>query len=347
MDRCDFDLAEWDSAIDDFLIHKRATKETKTVLFYKSTLKGLKEWAEREKISLQDFRGRHLSRYLDMRKREPGRRGTPVTDRTRRHDAVSAKVFFAFCAAERLIETNPLSDYEVPGFTRKIPKVPTTEEVGKILRATRDIWEPGKRPGNKYVKDTRRRFHAKRNYALIAGLVTTACRIGEMLTLKLEDYHPGELFVTFRDTKTDEDREVPIYKEWVEMVEAYLKVRPKKSGSDYLFVSEYGEQISVVGYCDVFKDIVTFAGVPHCTLHLLRHYAATQLAERDLLTAKEILGHKRIETTMIYTHASKNHIRRIHSEVGLLAGVLPADEKSSKPVLRNKRTEAQKRRKLV
>jgi len=289
-----------------------------------------------------------MSAYLVARKNQPGPHGKTVSDRTRHHYAVAAKVFFKFCKQQTMIRTDPLKDYQCPGFNRKIVRVPTTEEVTKILNATKEFWDVKKRKGAKYVGERHASYYAVRNFAIVSGLVTTACRIGEMLSLTVADYRPDDQSVIFRDTKTGIDREVPISKAWVPFVNEYLERRPKEAKTDCLFVNRNGDAMVVGIFAKAFKDIAIFAGMEWLTLHKLRHYAATRLAERDLFAAKEILGHSRIETTMIYAHAQREHVRAIHKEVGLLDGVMETQtSQASKPIMVNKRSEKNKQRKIL
>jgi len=339
----------WEDAIQAFLDHKEATLEDNTSNYYKSNLAGLRRWVEAQGISLQDFQGRNMSAYLVMRKSMVGPRGTKISDHTRHHDAVSAKVFFKFCHQEKIIPVDPLRDYQVPGFNRKKIRVPSKDEVSKVLTAIKDIWDPKKCKDAKYTKESRREYYAKRNFAIVAGLITTGCRISEMLNLVRDDYRPDEGFVVFRNTKTGDDREVPISEDWTQFVAEYLELRPESSETNCLFANRNGEDMAARNFSDTFKYAARFAGLEWITLHTLRHYAATQLAQRDLFAAKEILGHHRIQTTMIYAHAQREHVRQIHKEVGLLSGVIEAIEtaETEKPIMVNKRPEKNRQRKIL
>ena len=344
---------DWDSALEDFLIQKSSSLAENTAEMYRSTLSALIDWAKEEGIELHSFQGRNLGRYLEMRRTTPGRYGKPVTDRTRAHYAVNAKVFFKWCKEKEILEVDPLRDYECPRFTRRKMPCPTRDEVKLLLRSIRHRYDPDITPNAKFMKKRRRDFVQTRNLAMVAGLIETAARISEMTNLKLADYHPDELYVVFRDTKTNIDRTNPITEEWVELVNAWLPNRPKKSQCDNLFVSEYGAPIHPGHFGTQFVDIVEWAKLPHYTLHSLRHYAATKLVERaDIETARQILGHARLETTLRYTHVSSQHVAFKHKAAGLLTDVLNDVDEPEAPVkrpviLRNKKTEAAKRRKLV
>ena len=63
--------------------------------------------------------------------------------------------------------------------------MPTDGDVQALLRVVPDFWSPAKNPGIRYTPLAKRVFHRDRNYALTLGLLDSACRIGEMLSLKL------------------------------------------------------------------------------------------------------------------------------------------------------------------
>lgn len=329
----------WDEAYEDFILRLRATKAKKTVAYYVDRLALLLRWAKEQKLTLQDFSGRSMSKYLDMRASTPKIHGGAVSDRTRRHDAVCAKVFFRFCFEEGMIERDPIKDYKVPRPTQRRVGCPTKAEVTELIRSVRRRWDADRTPEARFTPPKRRKYLTVRNVAIIGGLIDTGARISEILNLKLADYHPQDRYVVFRDTKTNEDREVPISTEWIGMIAEWMKVRPKDCACQNLFVTEYAEEIDPVCFGHFFRQQLKWAGLSGFTLHGLRHYAATKIAERGILAAKEILGHKSISTTQIYTHASRDYVRQIHGETAALAGVLSDEEK---PIIVNKRTEQQK-----
>lgn len=87
--------------------------------------------------------------------------------------------------------------------------------------------EPAKNPSIRYSPVTKRVFHRDRNYAIILGLLDSDSRIGEMLSLKVDDYRPKKRQIVIRESKGREPRTLPVSPEWVEALNVWLRQRSK------------------------------------------------------------------------------------------------------------------------
>lgn len=319
----------WPEAVADFLLQTRATREKSTERFYRERLCLLVRWAQEQNVALIDFRARNLREYLAYRADQK------VSDLTRRHDASVARTFLKFCKREDYVRGDPLAGYQVPKAGQAYVKCPSDEEIRTLLRVLHDRWKPSLNPAVRYVHASARLFFSRRNYALVAGLLETGARIGEMLALTLDDYQPQQGQIAIRHAKGDAPRIVPISPVWIETVEAYLRVRPKVD-SNLLFVSEYGTKMEVMRFGRQFKGYLKFAGLSGFTLHGLRHYAITQMAKTDVWAASLIAGHKDLKVTRQYLHEDPTHVREAHITAAPLARLLV-----------NIRSERQKRKKMV
>ena len=319
----------WAEAVADFLLQVRATREENTERFYRAQLSLLVRWAEGQGVPLSEFRARHLRQYLAHRA------DTGVSDMTRRHDASAARAFLKFCKREEYVQGDPLQGYQVPKAARAYVKCPSDDEIRRLLSAMQDRWKPSLNPSARFVHAPARLFFARRNYAIVAGLVETAARIGEMLALTLDDYQPGEGRIVIRKAKGDEPRAVPISPVWAEAVDAYLRVRPKVE-SDLLFVNEYGAAMDVDQFGRRFRGYLKWAGLSGFSLHGLRHYAITQLAKTDVWAASQIAGHKDLQVTRQYLHGDPAHVQSVHAQAAPLARLLV-----------NVRSERQRRKKVI
>jgi integrase len=207
-------------------------------------------------------------------------------------------------------------------------------------------------------------FNRTRHKAIIIGLAQTGAREGEILSLAMDSYDHEKLSVVFSDTKTDEDREVPIKREWVDVVNEYLKWRPDASLEDVVCQRLQGSDDTgrlwpdVPGYAGLSQPLPYLRkkaedrlegmwGVPRSAkglafgLQVGSARSAALCGEKlcdiaGIGKAKEILGHKSIATTQLYNHVGKSSLRSAFDAADLLPLNEPADEP---PIIVNKRTE--------
>lgn len=325
----------WNEALREFLLHLEATRAKKTFRFYDVQLRQLIGWSEANDVSFVGFGKRHLDRYLVER----GRAGKSPT--TLRHDAVCAKAFLRWCVRNDLIERSLLAEYEIRRAPTPARYMPTDEEVQRLLATIHDHWDVAKNPGIRYMPPAKRIFHRDRNYAIVLGLLDSAARIGEMLSLKLDDYHPGERQIVIRESKGREPRVLPVSAGWVDALTIWLKLRakvmaqvPKGEDEGWLFISEYGTRMDEGRVLKAIRSYLERAGMPRgITLHSLRRYSLNRLAKANLLAAQTIAGHKETKTTLLYTKLDPDFVRGVHDSVGVV-----------RDLLANRRMEKQRKR---
>jgi site-specific recombinase XerD len=154
--------------------------------------------------------------------------------------------------------------------------------------------------------ECRRLFSAPslHKHRVLLGLVYSAgLRMSELRSLRIEDIDSDRMMLHIRAGKTRKDRYVPLAGCLLAgLRKYYLESRPRI----YLFNGQRpGSPMSDKGVGWIMREAVKKAGIrKHATLHTLRHSYATHLLEMgmDILRVKELLGHSRILTTMIYLH---------------------------------------------
>ncbi len=297
----------WDEALHEF--HLQATRVKKTQRYYEVQLGGLARWATQQDVSPAVFGKRHMDRYLAARA-ESGK--APLT---LHHDAICAKAFFHWCQKNDIVERSLLSDYEVRHAPRPSKYMPTDADMQALLRGAHDFWNPSKNPGSRYTPLARRIFHRDRNYAIILGLLDMAARIGEMLSLKVDDYRAKERQIVIRESKGREPRTLPVSAEWVEALAVWLRQRGKVMAGQpedegWLFVSEFGGRLDEGRFLKTLK------------LHSLRRYSLNRLAKVNLLATQQIAGHKETRTTLLYTQLDPDFVRGVHDNVGVVRDIL-------------------------
>jgi integrase len=143
---------------------------------------------------------------------------------------------------------------------------------------------------------------------LVITALHTGFRASELLSLTWDDvdFHRGEITVRAAYAKNGESRSVPMNKALTETLKA---IRIDVSSVDFVFQSSHGTPYR--SFRTSFERAVRRAGIKDFTFHDLRHTFASRLVMRgvDLPTVKELMGHKKIEMTLWYTHLSSDHKR--------------------------------------
>lgn len=139
-----------------------------------------------------------------------------------------------------------------------------------------------------------------RDYALILFLYASGCRISEALAVQRTDIFEGWLKIRF--AKGEKERIVPLAPVAIDALEIYL--HRQDISSPYLWLNYRGEQLSRIS---AFKIVKKYLGV---SPHVLRHSFASSLiiGGADLRVVQELLGHRSLETTQIYTHIQKQNL---------------------------------------
>ena len=138
--------------------------------------------------------------------------------------------------------------------------------------------------------------------ALVTAAIYAGPRRGELLKLRWTNVDFDLNTITFKETKTNKDRTVPM--EPIVRT-ALLELRERAGDAEYVFVNpDTGTR-----YTDVKKSFSAAcrnAGITDFRFHDLRHTFGTRLADAgvDVVKIKELMGHASIVTTMRYIHAT-------------------------------------------
>lgn len=176
----------------------------------------------------------------------------------------------------------------------------------------------------RYLSDEEEKRLLSECNAQLKPLVITALHTGfrgaELLSLTWNDVDFDRRLITVRAgySKNGESRSIPMNKALTGTLKAF---RINTSSADFVFLSSHGTPYR--SFRSSFERAVRAAGIKDFTFHDLRHTFASRLvmAGADLPTVKELMGHKKIEMTLRYTHLSSDYKRRA---VDLLSGI---DEK--------------------
>ncbi len=271
-------------------------------------------------LSQQTIRAyaRDLHDFTDFLSREPGRsigtvdhltiRGflgelysNGLSKRSVARKLATLRSFFKYLTRSGLIDSNPASAVRTPKLERKIPHFLTTEEIDRLLEAP--------------CGDT---LLALRDRAILETLYSTGVRVNELVGLNLRDLDLGGATIRVGG-KGDRERLAPLGRFAVEAIEAYLRVRKEaRIGEDnqWVFVNRTGGRLTDRSVRRLLDKYLATAGLSGKTSpHTLRHSFATHMLDNgaDLRSVQELLGHKNLSTTQIYTHVTAERLKEAYA----------------------------------
>jgi integrase/recombinase XerD len=290
-----------DLAIQQFLDHLRVERELSvaTLAAYGHDLTAFSRFAAgRDLADLASVRAIHILDYLSALTEDA------LSARSQARALVALRQFFRFLKTERLCETNPTEDVDLPRFGRPLPTFLTVAEVDLLLGAPDRRTDRGARDGT-----------------MLETLYATGLRVSELVKLRLPDVNLEAGYLTTVG-KGGKQRLVPLGEVAVAALRSYLEgVRPhflrpgRGASTDALFLTRLGRRMTRQGFWKILGAYARAAGIrKEISPHKLRHSFATHLVERgaDLRAVQAMLGHADIGTTEIYTHLSRAHLRTVY-----------------------------------
>ncbi len=213
----------------------------------------------------------------------------------------SLRGLFKFLSAEGLLQQDPLAQIKSPKKPLRLPKTLHFTEVEALLNLNK-----GDKPG------------AIRDDTMIELLYATGLRVSELMALPLSTLNLEAGYLITRG-KGGKERIVPIGDCACLKLRNYLaQTRPlllKEKTTNTLFLSRLGKKMSRQAFWKKLALYARQAGIQkQISPHMLRHSFATHLLERgaDLRSIQLMLGHADISTTQIYTHVSRERLKKIH-----------------------------------
>jgi len=177
---------------------------------------------------------------------------------------------------------------------------------------------------------------------IVITALNTGLRKSKILNLKWEDINFEQEIIFVKETKSGESLEIPMNGLLVKTLKS-IKRNPK---SPYVFCNKEGKPYGAVRTS--FHHALRKAGISNFRFHDLRHTFASHLvmAGVDLVTVKELLGHKSIEMTLRYAHLSPHHkrwaVETLTSQMDTIWTPRPIPEKEKLPIFVGKGPLAQR-----
>jgi integrase/recombinase XerC len=244
----------------------------------------------------------------------------------------SLRTFFKFCIREKAMLRNPAKLVSTPKIPKRIPQVPSAEELGYFL----DQMAAGKltnasvknRGGKKSKKKPKapgvvEQLVLKRDRAILELLYASGLRTFELVNLKISDIDPNGQMLRVLG-KGRKQRIVPFGSKALAALEAYWPVRQKalfrsRSQKDHeiVFLSKNGRKLDtrmIRWLVKKYSRLVNINWDLHP--HSLRHAFATHLLGdgADLRAIQELLGHVSLSTTQRYTQATIQQLMAVYDK---------------------------------
>lgn len=282
-----------------------------TVEAYRRDLAGFATWLERSgKDGPGDVGRRDLRRYLGyLATRGYARRSVA-------RKASALRRYFGWLRRTGVIEVDPSVSLSAPKGEGRLPQVLRQDELDTLLDGpasgpARSDPVTGNAPSTAAANRRERALH-DRDDAVLELLYGSGLRVGELCAMSVADLD----LVRGRATvwgKGSKQRVVPVSEPATASLQRWLQGRQQLvaagTSSDCLFVNRRGRRLTPR---DV-RRVVDRRSAEPTHPHALRHTFATHLLDggADLRVVQELLGHADLATTQIYTHVSKERLRRV------------------------------------
>lgn len=290
-------------ATDDFLRHLRERNASAhTIKAYAGDLDvfaeyiGQRDWKAIDHIAIRGF----LSHLYD--------KGLSKASVARALAAVRS--LYRWLAQEGVVEQNPAKLVSTPRLAKKLPRVPTIEEMNSMLDG--EMPEAAAFP--------------ERDRLMFELLYGCGIRNSELVGINLDDISFGNQAILIRG-KGKKERYVPfggsalaalaVYMPWRQQLLATLRKKTFEKGTTALLVNQRGGRLTTRSVGRIVKRIAVAKGMsPEVHPHTLRHAFGTHMLEEgaDLRAIQELLGHERLATTQRYTQLSVKHVMNVYDQ---------------------------------
>ena len=211
---------------------------------------------------------------------------------------------YKWLAQEGEVEQNPAALVATPRLPKKLPRVPTIEEVNTVLDAAMPECSA----------------FTERDQAILELLYGCGIRNSELIGINVDDIRWSNELVLVRG-KGRKERFVPFGDSAKAAVQAYLPARQrvlgetKRTTERALLINLRGSRLTTRSVGRIVKQIAVARGLsPDVHPHTLRHAFGTHMLEEgaDLRAIQEMLGHERLSTTQRYTQLTVKHVMEVY-----------------------------------
>jgi integrase/recombinase XerC len=212
----------------------------------------------------------------------------------------SMRSFFRFGLREGWAQTNPAKPLRNPRKSRSLPHFLSAEDLSRLFDAP-----PADEP------------MGKRDRAILETMYSAGLRVSEVVGLDESDMDIKAGLLRIRG-KGRRERLAPVGSYALNALRHWLPLRkPPAAKKDPcpVFLNKFGHRLTTRSVARMLEKYLRLTGLDRRTTpHSLRHSFATHLLDRgaDIRSVQELLGHKSLVTTQIYTHVSASALRAVY-----------------------------------
>jgi len=215
----------------------------------------------------------------------------------------AVRSLYKWLAREGVVQQNPAKLVATPRLPKKLPRVPTMEEINGLLNS--EMPESASFP--------------ERDRAIFELLYGCGLRNSELVGIELGDLDDANGVILVRG-KGKKQRYVPLEGAAAEALQAYRQRRQQLlnaagKSTRRLFINRRGGPLTTRSVGRIVKQIAVSRGLPSdIHPHTLRHAFGTHMLSEgaDLRAIQELLGHERLSTTQRYTQLSIQHVMEVY-----------------------------------
>ena len=237
--------------------------------------------------------------YFTVRKYLAGMTGRGLAKKSIARKLSSLRTFFRFLYRDGYIDTNPVSGLSTPKLDKKLPVFLDEEKMVRLVTAPSrgDVW-------------------GLRDRAILETLYSTGIRVSELVGIKVSDVDMISGVVKVLG-KGRVQRLAPVGEKAVSAIRKYIdgRNREKLSKEPALFINKSGKALTDRSVRRIVDKYISQSAISEkISPHSLRHSFATHLLNHgaDLRSVQELLGHKNLSTTQIYTHVSQERLKSVY-----------------------------------
>ena len=260
------------------------------------------------RITLEEFTSFCQVRHIDKEKAFlPANLRTFIANLQLRNPArntvlrkiATLRSFSAYLMRQGYLDKNPFKLLPSPKKEKLLPKFLSIPETDRLLDTT-----------------AQSKHFAMRDKALFELMYSSGLRRSEVTNLKIRDidFFNGLVKVFGKGRK---ERLVPVTQAALQALKDYLATRKNPQANEALFLNKNGTPLTGDGLAYIFKNTAIASHLARrVTPHSLRHSFATHLLGNgcDLRSLQEMLGHKSLSTTQVYTHVSLEQLKNVYNQ---------------------------------